>query len=155
MTHLAERRALNLGCGNKSFPDSLGVDIRETPVTDMVLDLETFPWPFEDERFETVYAYDIIEHLTDVIGTMGETWRILKPGGRLLIHTNHYKHENAFNDPTHKHFFALHSFDYWDERTYYGKNYGYYTGNAKFRIEVKREDGQELYFELTKVEKKV
>jgi glycosyltransferase involved in cell wall biosynthesis/2-polyprenyl-3-methyl-5-hydroxy-6-metoxy-1,4-benzoquinol methylase len=41
--------------------------------------------PFEDHAFDTVLMLDVLEHLNQREGTLGEVWRILKPGGRLLV----------------------------------------------------------------------
>ncbi|MBI3089261.1 MAG: hypothetical protein HYY96_01220 [Candidatus Tectomicrobia bacterium] len=54
---------LNLGCGNLAIPGALGVDFRQCGAADLILDLESFPWPFADERAEEMWALDIIEHL--------------------------------------------------------------------------------------------
>jgi 2-polyprenyl-3-methyl-5-hydroxy-6-metoxy-1,4-benzoquinol methylase len=39
------------------------------------------------ESFSVVTMWDVIEHLTDPLGTLKEAWRVLKPGGWLIIHT--------------------------------------------------------------------
>lgn len=141
---------LNLGCGMLEFPDCLNVDIRKTPIVHQVWDLEQMPWPFEDEQFAKVYAYDIIEHLTDVIKAMEEIHRILKSRGWVIIRTTSWKTEQSFRDPTHKHFFTLESFDYFDRSTQVGKDYGFYS-EKKFKILHRYEDGQELMFEMRKI----
>lgn len=140
---------LNLGCGTRNFPNCLNVDIRKTPITHEIHDLNKFPYPWPDNRFQFVYAYDIIEHLDNVIKVLEEIHRILKPNGMIFVSTTYYKSENAFTDPTHKHYFTLHSFDYFDPSTDIGKKYSYYT-DKKFKILHRAIQGQELYFELQK-----
>lgn len=141
---------LNLGCGEREFPDCLNVDMRKTNICDLQMNLEKLPWPFPDERFESVFAFDIIEHFTDVLGAMEEIHRVLKPGGIVYIHTSFWLSENSFTDPTHKHFFTLRSFNFFDPETEEGKKYHYYT-KKKFKVEVAQVDHQELYFELRKI----
>lgn len=40
--------------------------------------------PYDDESFDFVASYDVFEHVQDLAQVMRETWRVLKPGGRLL-----------------------------------------------------------------------
>jgi ubiquinone/menaquinone biosynthesis C-methylase UbiE len=49
--------------------------------------LEVDKLPFEDERFDTVAMIDVIEHIVDPIGALIEIQRVLKPKGRLIVHT--------------------------------------------------------------------
>ncbi len=39
------------------------------------------------ESFSVVTMWDVIEHLTDPLGALTEAWRVLEPGGWLVIHT--------------------------------------------------------------------
>lgn len=45
--------------------------------------------PFADDAFDRVYSGDVIEHLSYADGALmlREAWRVLRPGGFLLIHT--------------------------------------------------------------------
>ncbi|MEW6482201.1 MAG: methyltransferase domain-containing protein [bacterium] len=106
-------KKLNLGCGkNRSIPDAVTVDINPEIGPDIVHDLNKFPWPFPDNEFHEIYCFDILEHLEDVLLTMEEIHRIGVPGGKVFITTPHFSSRNAFTDPTHRHFFGIHSFDY-------------------------------------------
>ncbi|MBN1488122.1 MAG: class I SAM-dependent methyltransferase [Anaerolineae bacterium] len=40
-----------------------------------------------DAEFDVVTMWDVIEHLTDPMRTLAESWRVLRPGGWLVIHT--------------------------------------------------------------------
>jgi len=127
---------LDLGRGNR--PDN-------------VHELEVFPWPFSDEQFEAVYAYDVIGYLPGVFETMAEIWRVLRPDGMLHIRTPHYKDAIACIDPARRHFFSACSFDFWDPGTHYGRVYGHFTNGKKFHIVEKREDERNLYFRMMKL----
>jgi SAM-dependent methyltransferase len=41
---------------------------------------------------------------------MDELWRILKPGGQLLIYVPHFSHFQALTHPEHRHAFHYNSF---------------------------------------------
>ena len=66
---------------------------------------------------DTAIAKDIIEHMLWVVPFMDECWRIVKPGGKLLIRTTYFQYEQGYKDPTHFHFFTLDSFDFFDPET--------------------------------------
>ena len=104
---------LDVGCGDARDPRATcGIDVRKYPGVDVVHDLERFPWPIEQSRFDRIICRDIIEHIEDVTRTMEELHRISRPGGRIEIWTPHFSHPNSFHDPTHKHHFTLGTFDY-------------------------------------------
>jgi SAM-dependent methyltransferase len=144
-------KALNIGCGDQRMPSTINVDKRPDSGAEVIHDLEVFPWPFRDEEFDYVYAIDIIEHLDDVIGTVAECHRILKPRGILEIKVPHWQAENHWIDPTHKHGFHPMSFNYFDPETELGRKYWYYT-RAKFEILDNQMDGQEIHIKMAKRE---
>ncbi len=41
----------------------------------------------DDNSFDVITLWDVIEHLTDPQSTLQEAWRILTPGGALIVHT--------------------------------------------------------------------
>ena len=43
--------------------------------------------PFEDDTFDLVTNWHVIEHVPDVLATLAEWRRVLKPGGTLMIET--------------------------------------------------------------------
>jgi len=49
---------------------------------------------FEEESFDVVTMWDVIEHLHDPVSAVMEAWRILRPGGLLAISTPNY---NSFS----------------------------------------------------------
>jgi demethylmenaquinone methyltransferase/2-methoxy-6-polyprenyl-1,4-benzoquinol methylase len=46
---------------------------------------ETEQLPFKDESFERVIMVDALHHVSNYRTTAGELWRMVKPGGRILI----------------------------------------------------------------------
>lgn len=122
-------RILDVGCGINKFAGAIGVDRNPATRADVICELDHFPYPFIDGSFGCVRAIHVIEHVADVIKTMEEFHRLLKPGGRVVIATPHYTDFSSFCDPTHR--WHLNSFSF----RYFGENhagFGYYT-KARFR----------------------
>ena len=97
---------LDLGCGSKKWPGSVGVDISADTDADIVHDLDTFPYPLEDDAFDQVLMQDVLEHVAEPIRVMDELHRVCRPGARIHIRTPHFSSLLAYSDPTHKHYFS-------------------------------------------------
>ena len=122
-------RILDLGCGKRRQPDSIGVDVNPDSDADVIADLDRSPYPFADNSFDQIYCDGIIEHLTDVVAVMEELHRIAKPGARIIIITPYFTSVDAFSDPTHKHYFSARSFDYFTNDF---PEYSFYSSEARF-----------------------
>lgn len=123
---------LDVGCGKRKVPGAIGIDIALLPGVDIVHDLNTFPWPFEDNYFDEIHCYHYLEHAENLITVIEEFYRILKYDGKVIIRVPHYSSRLAWVDPTHKRAFSLGSFDY------YGNNEHDYYSKAKFVVATKR-----------------
>lgn len=104
-------RVLHIGSGSRRLPGATTVDILALPDVDCVHDLDVFPWPYADASFDVVFAHNVLEHLDDTVAAMEEIWRILRPGGRLIVTVPYFRSIDAFGDVTHKHFFTAQSMD--------------------------------------------
>src|SRR5215471_12700291 len=119
-------RTLDVGCGINKYPGSIGIDRNADSRADVLGDLDHIPYPFADNSFDQLRAIHVIEHVADVIRTMEEFHRLVRPGGRVRIETPHYTDFSSFCDPSH-----LNSFSF----RYFGEDhggFGYYS-KAKFR----------------------
>lgn len=96
---------LNLGCGTKKMPGFVNVDKFPTFSPDVVWDLETFPWPFEDNTAEEIVLHHTLEHLGQTpeifLRIMQELYRISAPDAQLLIAVPHPRSDDFISDPTH------------------------------------------------------
>lgn len=117
----SHRKILDFGCGKKKRPNAIGIDRNPRSDADVLHDLNLFPYPFSDNTFDDIYCDNILEHLDDVIQVMTELHRISKPNGLIEITVPFFPHRNANTDPTHKHWFGVHSFDYFINGTSLGE----------------------------------
>ncbi len=86
---------LNLSAGATTvrFPNVVELEYTLFKHTDVAGDVHRLP--FQDESFEAVVCLNAFEHYRDPAAAMEEIRRVLKPGGRVLIHT-------AFLQPLHE-----------------------------------------------------
>jgi predicted SAM-dependent methyltransferase len=124
---------LDLGCGNKKRPGTVGVDFNDRTAADVVHDLNDFPYPFEDASVDHVYLDNALEHLDDVLRVMEEVYRIVKPGGTVKVIVPYFRSLWAFIDPTHQHFFTVSSFAFYDPDHVICQRYDYTL--ARFKTE--------------------
>lgn len=132
-------RMLVLGCGdsplpaNDEWPEVVNLDMFPLPGVDVVHNLDAYPWPFSDESFDTVIANSVLEHLDDIVRAMEEIHRVLKlkrasgDPGLAIIAVPQGGSFNHYTDPTHKHGFTEHSFDYFDPGTQLGSTSRHYS----------------------------
>ena len=123
-------KILDVGCGNKKREGSIGIDSNPKTQADVIHDLNRFPYPFEENQFEEIYVTHCIEHLDNVIAVMEELHRIGKSGCRVIIEAPYFSGQDAFSDPTHKHFFTSRSFDYF---TGDFPEFSFYSSKAGFK----------------------
>src|SRR5712692_7458983 len=110
-----EQKALHIGCGVHKMPGSIGLDITALPGVDVVLDLDREKLPFPDNRFETVYAHHVLEHIRNLPYVLAEMYRVCKPGAVIDIVVPYYTCVGAFGDPTHVRFFTYRTLEHFAE----------------------------------------
>lgn len=84
------------------------LDIDEGCSPDIIHDLEDLPLPFDDDMFDEVHAYEVLEHTGQqgdwrfFFNQFYEFWRILKPGGLLIGTCPMWDGLWCWSDPGHK-----------------------------------------------------
>lgn len=98
---------LDLGCGPyRKLDGSIGVDIRPAPHVDIIHDLNDYPYPFDENRFDHIEMSHILEHLHQPARAMDEVHRIARPGATVRVVTPHYTSQLSYGDLTHYHHFG-------------------------------------------------
>lgn len=122
-------KKLNLGAGNAVMADAVNHDLtRHRPEIAVAWDLNQLPWPWLDATFDLIVARSVFEHLQiTALQALDECWRILRRGGELFLKVPYWDSEIAHQDPTHRWYFTVHSFDVVDPRTKRGREYPFYT----------------------------
>lgn len=91
-----EGRLLDFGCGSKPYQalfghvsEYIGVDVENEGHShvnehiDVYYDGKTLP--FEDQLFDSILSNEVLEHVPDLEGILSELYRVLKPGGKMLL----------------------------------------------------------------------
>lgn len=75
---------LNLGCGEDYRDGWHNVDVVERVEPDEVVDLSSFPWPWDDESADYILASHVLEHLPTE-RALKECVRICEQGGHIEV----------------------------------------------------------------------
>jgi SAM-dependent methyltransferase len=139
------RDVLLLGCGNshdKRITFNAGNHGRGSPAThfkgdrlhlhdvdeslspDTVHDLNVFPYPWADNSFDEIHAYEVLEHCGTqgdgefFFGQFNEFHRILKPGGYMMISVPMWDCDAQWGVPDHRRALPVNVFAFLTEEYY-------------------------------------
>jgi dolichol-phosphate mannosyltransferase len=93
-------RILDIGCGSsviiQSLNNAVGMDVNQGKLRFLrrygipLLRGSAFALPFRDSAFDCVISSQVIEHLPYEESLFSEMWRVLTPGGTLIVGTPDY-----------------------------------------------------------------
>jgi len=130
------KKELLIGCGNSrhkkiymeedssNWSNLTTIDIDTECGADVIHDLNVTPWPFEDDTFDEIHAYEVLEHLgrqgdfKSFFEQFSEIYRILKPGGLLIGTTPAINSRWLWGDPGHTRYFGPESLVFLDQNQY-------------------------------------
>lgn len=108
----------------KEWDGLVTLDISPKHHPDVVHDLDVLPYPFADNEFDEIHAYEVLEHC----GTQGdwrfffaqfsEFHRIMKPGAFLVGSCPSWDHMWAWSDPGHRRIISHGSLNFLQQRFY-------------------------------------
>jgi len=87
--HASTKKTLDVGSRRgrhkEHFPNVYSIDLDATNNPDQVADAHALPFP--DNSYEIVICREVLEHVKDPKQVLSELYRVLTPGGTLLLST--------------------------------------------------------------------
>lgn len=106
---------VELGCGgSRKIESAITVDLVDDESVDIITDINK-GLPFEDNSIDEIYSFHFLEHVNDLEFVLKEIYRVLKTNGKTIGSVPHFANPYFYSDPTHKSYFGLYSFSYFDK----------------------------------------
>lgn len=149
--------------GKEQWEDLITLDNNPHHKPEVLWDLTRLPLPFEDNQFDEIHAYEVLEHTGNqgdyrfFFAQFSEFWRILKPDGKLFGSCPHWKSVWAWGDPSHTRVIQKEQFMFLSQQEYknqIGKtpmSDFRYIYEADFETEMAQETEVHLLFALRAV----
>jgi len=111
----SSRLIVEIGCGSSpKIKGAITIDIIDLDGIDIVADV-TKRLPFNDNSIDEIHSYHFLEHVEDLHFMFQEMYRVLKKEGLIIGTVPHFSNPYYYSDPTHKSFFGLYTFSYFDK----------------------------------------
>lgn len=172
---MSSKKHLDIGCGSNprnpfGHNELYGVDILDKEMADFnyqKCNVVLEKLPFDDSTFDSVSAYDFLEHIPrfaiindntqfPFINFMNEAHRVLKPGGVFYAITPFYPREEAFVDPTHINIITKNTHHYFTAPKHSARMYGFEGSFEIMRVKtIKLSQETKKYSAVVKVLKNI
>jgi len=114
-------KIIDIGCGRKKIPGSIGIDFSDYAEVDIKLDLNTSDLPFDDDSVDFVHSSHCLEHLSldGFLNMIRESYRVCKPEGTIFVAVPYFHTGANFANPFHnnKVCFNEHTFRFFSSET--------------------------------------
>ena len=114
---------LNVGCFGDYRKGWVNLDVNLFSVADVYHDLNVYPYPFEDNIFDYICAWQVMEHLNEFYKPLEELWRISKDKAIISIMVPYWHSYTSFM-PEHKIFFNTETFQHFKNKDTYHEHHG-------------------------------
>lgn len=146
---------LNIGCGRDLRPKPWwNIDISSEIPVDHRMDIRKESIPWSDGRIEEIYISGVLEQIgpnEELIHAMNECWRVLKPGGKMVIVVPNAAHAIAHRDPMDVRKFTKPTFNYFIEGMQEYRDYGSVYGFRPWRtLDIQENDRRILTVTMKK-----
>lgn len=128
---------LDLACGQTKKGGYIGVDYKDLsskyPAGEFKqVNLEQYPWPFEDSSVYEIYCSHYVEHISDLKAFMEEVYRILVPMGSVTLIGPYWANVRCWQDFTHKRALTDVTMKYFDQTWLKANGLDHYDVKADF-----------------------
>jgi predicted SAM-dependent methyltransferase len=130
---------LDIACGQVKQDGWVGIDLCALAGVDLVHDLNEVPWPIDSGAADEARCSHYFEHVPRLLRPrfMSEVWRVLAPGGKILLQTPLGLHRQ-FQDFSHAWPVFPESYQYFDRNWLTANRLDHYIAmyqiNCNFRI---------------------
>jgi SAM-dependent methyltransferase len=102
MKKVKKLKILDIGCGKKKYPGSIGLDSNPKSDADIFTNIEK-KLPFTQNSFDFVYSSHTLEHINPkkLVFVLEEIWRVVKPDGKICLIIPHFSGSGSYTNPTH------------------------------------------------------
>lgn len=126
---------LDFACGNNKRDGFVGVDMVQTLQSEIIQDLESYPYPWPDNLVEEINCAYFLECVEDQAKFINECYRIIKPNGKMTVACTHLSSILSWSDPTKKNKICEETFLYFDRDWRDANKLDRHPITANFKIE--------------------
>jgi len=120
--------SLELGVGTrKVYPEAIAIDRVDTPVCDVIGDVNEVLASLPDSSVHLIYASHFVEHIDFVEQFLESLVRVCMPNAEIIIIVPHFSNPFFHSDPTHRASYGLYTFAYYAQSARFSRTIPSYS----------------------------